>query len=364
MTPKDGALTLAQARDRAETYRRMLATSVDPKSGRAVPVNKPVALVAPAITAPTAADASSPTFGAFADEHLDDIVAVFKNPKHAAQWKRDLEVTAEPLRGKRIRDITPADVVRLVAPIMRATPESGRRLVQRIERVMGMARAMGHYSGLNPAQWKGNLQMLPALDVERVVTNQESIPYYQMPIFMGSLRLKSDVSALALDFCILTAARTNEVLGARWDEIDSDMWTVPPERMKKKREHKVPLSADATAIVDKLRRINGNREFIFANPLRGTRMSDMAMLQMLRGLREHSEIVGTVHGFRATFSTWSNEQKSEDGKPKYDRGAVDFCLSHINKDRVEAAYNRAEVLDARRVILADWAEFLKSKSSK
>ncbi|MGO9683882.1 MAG: tyrosine-type recombinase/integrase, partial [Beijerinckiaceae bacterium] len=259
-------------------------------------------------------------------------------------WKATLENYAFPIIGDmNVADIDEAHLVKVLQPIWRKIPETARRLRGRIESILGYATASKRRSGLNPARWRDNLQTLLG-GMVITVKHHPALPYKEIPAFMSELRSKDSVSARALEFAILTATRTAEVIGARWSEIafKEKLWIIPKERMKGGREHRVPLSERALQILSGLQ---GNDDlFVF-----GT-LSNMAMLEMLRGMR--SGVV--VHGFRSSFDDWVSE------KTNYPSIVTDKALAHKVKDKVEAAYRRGDLFEKRQLLMDDWAAYCMS----
>jgi integrase len=206
----------------------------------------------------------------------------------------------------------------------------------------------GYRDGENPARWRGHLdKTLPRPTKIKAVEHHDAVPYRQMGAFMADLRRKKGVSARALEFTILTASRTGEVIGARWEEIDLDgaLWTVPPGRMKAGREHRVPLSDRALSV---LKTIPREGDFVFLGARKERSLSNMAMLELVRGMRGKG---ATVHGFRSTFRDWAAEQTS------YPNEMCEIALAHTVSDKTEAAYRRGDMMEKRRQLMSDWASY-------
>jgi integrase len=221
----------------------------------------------------------------------------------------------------------------------------------RIEAVLDWAKARGYREGDNPARWRGHLdKLLPNRRKLRKVRNHPAMPYPELPAFMAELRDRNSVSANALEFCVLTAARTGEVIGARWPEIDLEagIWTVPAERMKVGREHRIPLSKRALDILATLPREAGS-EFVFMGAREGKPLSNIAMLELLRGLKPNAEYV--PHGFRSSFRDWAAEQTS------YPSEVVEMALAHTVSDKTIAAYKRTDLFERRARLMNDWGSF-------
>ncbi|RTL61645.1 MAG: integrase, partial [Hyphomicrobiales bacterium] len=233
-------------------------------------------------------------------------------------------------------------------PIWLTKPETASRLRGRIERVLEFAKVRGHRSGDNPARWKDGLRsQLPVKSKVRAVKHHSALPYTQVGALMEELRGRTAISARALEFTILTAARTGEVIGARWEEIDfaSRTWNVPAERMKAKRVHRVPLTDRALEILGQLPRVD---EFVFPGVRAGQPISNMTMAKLLKHLRPGI----TVHGFRSSFRDWVHEQTA------HPREVAEAALGHVVGDKVEAAYRRGDALEKRRLLMQDWQTYI------
>jgi integrase len=240
--------------------------------------------------------------------------------------------------------------MRVLEPIWAEKPETAGRVRQRIESVLDWARVHGYREGENPARWRGHLdKLLPAQAKVSRVEHHPALPYAEVQIFMSLLRQQEGVAAKALEFAILTAGRTGEVLGARWDEIDlgTRTWIIPAGRMKGEREHRVPLSAPAIAIVEALREVHTS-DYVFPGGRTGKPLSNMAMLTLLRRMNRRDL---TVHGFRSTFRDWAAEQTV------YPNDVVEMALAHAVGNKVEQAYRRGDLFEKRRKLMEAWAGF-------
>ena len=267
-----------------------------------------------------------PTFEWCAEQFIASHEAGWKNAKHRAQWESTLKTHAGPIIGKLAVDRIGVDeVYRVLNPIWREMPETASRLRGRIEAVLGWAAAKGYRDGDNPARWKGGAleHLLPAIGRVRKVKPRESVPYTECPALMTQLATMDSTSSRALRFTILTAVRTSEALGARWSEFDlqANVWTIPPERMKAGVEHVVPLSAGAIALLGDPAKTG----FVFPGARPRKPLSNMAMLMVLRGIRDDGS---TVHGFRSSFRTWA----AEVGHP---REVAEMCLAHATGSAVD-----------------------------
>jgi len=326
-------ISLQQARDRRDAAYALLKSGVDPLKDR-----RAKRIVA----------SNDRTFGMFAAEYLKTALTGFRNEKHKWQWQQTLETHAKPLWNLSLREITTGDVFSCLDPVWDSKNETARRLRGRIERVLSAAKAQGHRDGENPASWE-NLKPLFEGRKKSVVTHHPALPYKEAPAFMRELRALESTSALALELLILCASRSGEIRLARWHEFDLDAkkWTVPAERMKAKKEHEVPLSDRAIAILKSMKRGKPNN-LVFPGGLSGEPLSETALLMCLRGIREGF----TCHGFRSTFSDWIGDETD------YPRDLREFALAHKIPDEVEAAYRRSTGFEKRGKMMADWANFL------
>jgi integrase len=329
------SVPLSRARELATEARTVLATGQNPIDARKI-------------------DRAIPTFGACADQLLESMSSEWRNAKHRAQWKMTLEEYAKPLRGKPIDEITTEDVLKVLKPIWTDKPETASRLRGRIERVLDAAKALGHRSGENPALWRGHLKNLLPRRQKLTRGHHAAMPYDKVAKFCLDLRGREAVAAQALHFCILTAARSGEVLGARWAEIDLDkaIWTVPAARMKAAREHRVPLADPAKAILVAMAEARVHKkpdDHVFPGQKRGAPLSGMAMAMILRRMK----LTGvTVHGFRSSFRDWAGECTA------FPREVAEAALAHTVGDETERAYRRGDALEKRRELMAGWAEYL------
>jgi integrase len=333
---------LADARDRAEATRKLVLDGIDPRQVRRE-----------AKAAAAVAEAKTITFDAARDLYIEAHKAGWKNAKHVAQWTATLKTYASPHFGKLpVAAVDVGLVLRALEPIWTKKPETAHRVRGRIESVLDWARARGYRNGDNPARWKGHLSyLLPARGKVRKVQHHPSLPYAELPAFMVALRQQYGIAALALEFGILTAARTDEVLGASWSEIGGRLWIVPAERMKGKHEHRVPLCDRALAIVEEMKTVKRG-EFIFPGQRRGKPLSNMSMLATLARMGRDDL---TVHGFRSTFRTWSSERTN------FPREIAEAALAHTIEDKTEAAYQRGDLLEKRRRLMHAWAAYCERK---
>ena len=291
------------------------------------------------------------TFRAIAGDLIDAKRPGWKNAKHAGQWVATLETFAYPTIGELdVSAIDTEQVLAILKPIWTAKHETATRLRQRIEAVLDAASARKLRSGENPARWKGHLdKLLTAIPKARRVQHHKALPWQELPAFMAELLQRQNVSASALQFTILTAARTSDATGALWAEIDLDaaLWIIPASRMKAVREHRVALSAEAVALLRNLPRIDGE-PLVFPGGRKGRPLSNMAMLELLRGMRPGGF---TVHGFRSTFRDWVSEATN------FNPEIAERALAHRVTNATEAAYSRSDLLDRRRDLMQTWADY-------
>jgi len=288
------------------------------------------------------------TFSELAKQIVESKQPEWKNAKHAQQWTNTLEEYAFPQIGqKALADITTDDILQILLPIWQTKTETATRLRGRIERVLAAATIKGLRHGVNPAQWRGHLDcLLPQAKKLKKVKHHPAMPYQELPQFIELLQGRDGAAALALEFCILTAARTSEVLLAKRSEIAGDVWTVPAERMKAGREHKVPLCSRTHQLITKAMELDADSECVFSK--KGKPMSNMAFLALLKRMGRDD---ATTHGFRSTFRDWVSEET--DHSPE----VAEMALAHTIANRVEAAYRRGDLLEKRRALLQDWQTY-------
>jgi integrase len=298
------------------------------------------------------------TFKQCAERYIDAHRAGWKNAKHAAQWRSTLATYAYPIIGdmavNQIGSNGGTDVVlKILEPIWYSKTETAGRLRGRIESILDWAKARGYRDGENPARWKGHLdKLLPARSKVAPVQHHAALPYTDVPAFIKQLRTMQSTAARALEFTVLTACRTNEVLGARRSEIDlqAQMWVVPASRMKARKEHRVPLSDSAIAIIKGM----PERDYVFAGKS-GKPLSNMAMLKVLG--RMGASFV-TIHGFRSAFRDWGAETGN------YPNEVLEIALAHTIGNKAEAAYRRGDLLKKRHKLMADWERFCNQAASR
>jgi len=294
------------------------------------------------------------TFQQAAEAYLAVHSDTWKNPKHRAQWANTLETYAYPFMGKLlVRDVAQAHVLAALEPIWKTKNETASRVRGRIESVLDWATARHYRQGENPARWKGHLDMLlPAPSKVQKVEHHRALPIDDMASFMSSLRKREGMAALALEFAILCASRSGEVRGATWSEIDlvAAIWTIPADRMKATKEHRVPLSRTAINLLKNVPRIHDN-DLVFPAP-RGGQLSDMTLTAVMRRM----EVDAVPHGFRSSFRDWAGERTN------YPREMAEHALAHVVGDQTELAYRRGDALEKRRAMMEDWAAFCNQAS--
>jgi integrase len=331
-------VNLQEARRRAREQRQLLADAHDP-----------LAVKKDALAALKVTKLHTMTFREAAEQFLaTDKVEQFKNDKHRQQWRSTLALSFPVIGDLPLQSIDSAVVLKALMPVWKRTPETGSRLRGRIERVLAWAKPLGLFVGENPASREVLKDHLPSY----TKGHHAALPYADIPAFMTELRAKDSVSARALEFTILTAVRTQDTIGARWDEIDLDLatWTIPAARLKVKNkgDHRVPLSDRAVELLRHLATANGREGHVFING-GGKPLSNQAMSELLKGMVGDK---ATVHGFRSTFKDWAAETT------EYPNWLSELAIAHVVKNKTEAAYRRGDALDKRRQLMADWDRYL------
>jgi integrase len=336
------SLTLAKARQQSAALRALVQAGLDPlavRDGEREERRRKAAEAQP--------------FGAFADAWFEESVAPgLSNAKHRDQWRMTLREYCAPIRSKPIAEVATADVLKVLKPIWTTRPETAQRLRGRIERVLDAATVTGaRGDSANPARWRGHLDKLLSRQAKLTRGRHAAMPWNEVPAFIKALRERPALAARALEFIVLTASRAGEVLEARWCEIDLDaaVWTVPAARMKARKEHRVPLSAAALALLGGVRPITGGAPDALVFPGRTGRALSLAALE---AVRERMGVVGvTTHGFRSSFRDWAGEATNAP------REIAEACLAHEIGNAVERAYRRGDALEKRRTLLEQWADF-------
>lgn len=348
-------VTLAQARERAREAKDAIRQGIDPVEQRRVARAALVALHARGLTFEKAMEA-----------YLEVKLAEFDNDKHRKQWRQSLDAYAVPVLGQmKVADINVHDIAGALEPIWQTKTETASRLRGRIEAVLAWATVKGHREGDNPARWKGNLDAI--LPKPAKVAKQEHHPALALSdadAWFKDLRDRDGIATRALEFLALTAARSGEVRGAIWSEIDfgAGLWTIPAERMKAGREHRVPLTAEAMALLGSLPRMQGG-DLVFP-AARGGALSDMALSACMKRINEardggyldpRSGRPAVPHGIRSTFRDWAAE------RTEYPSEMAEISLAHTVGGAVERAYRRGDQMEKRRAMMADWAGFLQGE---
>ncbi len=333
-------VTLAEAREKARQARRQVASGQNPIEAK---------------RAEKQARDGRKTFGECALAYVEAHEASWRNDKHRWQWRHTLETYCAAIWERPVDAVDVVAVLGILQPLWSQIPETASRLRGRIEAVLDAARARGlvPHDQANPARWKGHLDKLLPKRQKLYRGHHKALPYSDVPAFVASLREREAVAALALEFTILTATRSGEVLGARWSEIDlgAKVWTVPAARMKAGRDHRVPLSDRAMAILERLAETRTG-DFVFPGQRPGKPLSAMAMEMCLRRMK--SEV--TVHGFRSSFRDWCGEETH------FPREVAEAALAHAVGNEVEAAYRRGDALEKRRTLMGAWADFVEGKA--
>jgi integrase len=335
---------LQEARTKALDARRMRHEGIDPIEARRAERARQRLDAAKAVT-----------FKQCAEGYIASHSAGWRNDKHTAQWRATLSTYAYPIIGPLpVQAVDTGLVLKVLEPIWKLKPATASRLRGRIETILDSAKVRGYRDGENPARWRGHLdKLLPPGSKVRKVEHRAALSYAELPAFLAILREQEGIAPRALEFLILTAARTGEAIGARWSEFEllEKTWTVPAARMKAHREHRVPLSAPALTILQDMQRLRSQDDpdaFVFSGRKAETPLSDMAFLMLLRRM-ELNDL--TVHGFRATFKTWASERSS------FQNEIVEAALAHVIGGKVEQAYMRGDMFEKRRRLMQQWATF-------
>lgn len=333
--------TLAEARKRAAEQRQKIADGIDPIEAR-----RQAQLEQRLVKSKTI------TFDQATVAYIAANEASWRSAKHGAQWRSTLTNYASPVIGKlSVNDVSTALVLDILQPIWSTKTETATRVRGRIEKVLDWAKVNGYRSGENPAAWKGHLaQALPKPSKVAAAGHYAALPWAEVAAFMQALRGMPGVGSLAMQLIILTATRTSEVINATWDEFDlkTGIWTIPKERMKGFREHRVPLSKQARAILERIKWDNKACDWVFPNTKLENPISNMTCLATLKRMGRGDL---TVHGFRSTFRDWASEDTN------YPHDVCEMALAHAIQDKSEAAYRRGDLLEKRTQLMNDWADF-------
>jgi integrase len=333
-----GGVSLKDAREKAAEGRKLVKDGIDPIAYW----NKAEAGV-------------TPTFGDVADEYISAHEGSWRNDKHAAQWKMTLKDYCETMRKLPVDRVDTDAVFSTLKPLWRRAPETASRLRGRIEAVLDAAKAKGHIgrNEANPAQWRGHLDKLLPRPSKLTRGHHAAMPYAEVPSFIAQIKEREATAARALEFCILTTTRTSETLNARWSEIDltAKVWTIPGERMKAGREHRVPLSARAVEILKAMKEAEG-KGYVFPGRLKDRPLSNMAFEMFLRRCGSNY----TTHGFRSSFRDWAGNET------RFPRELAEHALAHVIGDKAEQAYRRSDALERRRELMDAWALYCEGEA--
>jgi len=339
-------VSLKQARERARRAREQLLDGIDPLDARQE-----------ARQAQALAAAKRLTFEEAAEKYYKQHEAKWKNPKHSFEFMSSLRRYAFPKIGNLgVGEIDTGLVLKCIEPIWKTKTETANRTRGRIEKVLDWCSVRGYREGDNPARWKGHLDnVLPARRQVQKTKHFAALPWAELSSFMEVLNRREGTAARALEFTILTASRTSEVIEATWDEIDLDgrVWTIPAERMKAEKEHRVPLTDECIRLLKALPS-EAHNPYVFIGPQNGSKLSNMAMIALLKRMKR-TDI--TVHGFRSTFRDWAAETTN------YQNHIVEMALAHTIGNSVERAYRRGDLLEKRARLMHEWAKFAKTPTA-
>jgi integrase len=336
----DRGMSLVEARERVDRLQALLTAGEDPRSSKGDKKRKK-------------------TFGEAAERFIENLIPTLRNDKHIAQWCSTIlgsqgktavrgDDYCATLRAIPVEDVSTSDVVAVLQPIWLSRPETAKRIQGRIERILDASTAIGERTGENPARWKGHLDKILPKQSNRGQSHHASLAYSQIPNFLKELRIRQGIAAMALEFLILTAARSGEVRELRWNELSLEQktWTVPASRMKAGREHKVPLSDGAMRVLEQMAS-DSLEGLVFPGQRRGRPMSDMTLSAVLKRMNMDC----TVHGFRSTFRDWAAERTNASFE------AVEQSLAHTIGDRTVRAYFRTNLFDQRRDLMNEWCSY-------
>lgn len=328
-------VSLKEARDLAADCRKTVRAGADPVAARKAP--------------------RTLTFGEAADELIASMGPTWRNAKHRAQWEMTLKTYCPKLRPMKVSAVTTSDVLTAIKPLWQTKPETASRLRGRIEKVLDYAKAKGMRSGENPALWRGHLDAILPKRAKLTRGHHAAMPFADVPAFISNLRDAEGLAARALEFTILTAARSGETYGAQWNEFDFEakVWTVPAGRMKAGRIHRIPLSDRALEILVSMKASRVS-DFVFPGMRPNRPLSSMAMEMTLRRMK----VDVTVHGFRSAFRDWCGEETS------FPREVAEAALAHVIGDKAEQAYRRGDALEKRRALMAAWASLCNPQADK
>ena len=335
-----GGMSLADARDETAALRLKVKSGIDPLEERD-------RQAAQALAAAQAAMVAGTTFKDVATAYIAKNEESWRNPKHRQQWRNTLDSYVYPVIGDMpVAEVETAHVLKIIEPIWEEKAETASRIRGRIETVLDAAKARGYRQGENPARWRGHIAQILPTRTRLSRGHHKALAYDKIPAFVRELHKREAVAALALEFTILTAARSGEVIGATWAEVDLEkaIWTIPPDRMKAAKEHRVPLSAPAVAILESLHPLGS--ECLFPGT-KGGNLSSMAMAMLMRRMK----VDATVHGFRSSFRDWAAECTG------YAHEVAEMALAHSIESKVERAYRRGDLFEKRRRLMDDWGTY-------
>jgi integrase len=351
-------LSLAQAREAASGVRNLVRKKIDPIEHQRQEIDRR-----------RQAELGVPTFTSVAAQYIRAHRRSWQNAKHQRQWVATLKTYARPVIGEKPVDaITTEDVLRILQPIWIGKTETAKRVQGRVENILDFAAARKWREPTNPARWRGHLSTLLASPAKLKrhrnggeAKHHPALPFADVPAFVRELRRVDGVSARALEFLIYTTTRTSEVLGGRWSEVDleSATWTIPASRMKAKREHRVPLSPGALAVLGRVPRVEAS-DYVFPGARKGRPLSNMSLLEVMRGLGYGvggDRGAAVPHGFRSSFRDWAGEVSS------YPTNVAEAALAHVLGDKTEAAYARGTLFDKRRRMMEDWGRWCDGASN-
>ena len=336
------SISLADARKRAQEARTQVAQGVNPVSAKKDLKRLEIE-----------SSKEKLTFQEFARQCIEMKSHEWRNSKHGDQWRSTIEVYANPVIGNKMLDqITTEDILKVLKPIWINKTETASRLRGRLEWILASATARKMREGVNPAQWRGHLDtILSKPNRINRIKHYAALHFSQVPSFISSLRDKEGISALALEYTILTCARTGEVIGAKRQEIHSGIWTIPAERMKAGKEHRVPLTTRAQEILEIAKYLDPDSPYLFSK--NGDALSNMAMYSLIKRMGLNI----TVHGFRSSFRDWVSEATN------YPAELAEKALAHAIYNQVEAAYRRGDLMNKRQELMNDWQSFCNEGAS-
>jgi hypothetical protein len=335
-----GGISLADARTARDALRLKVKAGIDPLQERQQEAEEALAMA-------QAANVAGITFKAAAEAYIGTNEASWRNDKHRQQWRNTLATYVYPVIGELpVAEVGTAHVLQILEPIWKAKAETASRVRGRMETILDAAKARGYREGENPARWRGHIAQILPTRSRLTRGHHKALPYDTVPSFIAALHQRKAVAALALEFTVLTAARTGEVIGAKWGEVDleKEIWTIPASRMKAGKEHRVPLSSRAVEILKAVQELR--KEWLFP-AARGGALSGMAMSMLLRRM----QVDVTVHGFRSSFRDWCAESTG------YAHEVAEMALAHTIDNKVERAYRRGDLFDKRRRLMDEWAAY-------